>query len=228
MTPENLKELLLECLNSGMKPNKELLDALNAYSGDDEVLLGAKAFLIDHNQNFETLQSSVNNIAPIEPQARPRLRLGLVAAAVLMIAALSLLFICSKSTNKTVVIEEGLPVFMGDSPSSFNAFMNDYRLGNYDEAIEKGKQQLHTNPSDTLYFYLGCCYNYTQHYPQALECFSHIRHPAQKNLAIHYQTAFALVNAGQKEKAIPLLMDILRRPDSAYKTETRTLFNNLK
>lgn len=207
--PEDIKKAILDNIASGTLLEKEMMDAIQNYRGDDEMLLGAKDFLSDHHRKFGLLNETIKSLPPLKTFEKNKWRIVFKAAAVLIVVSSLLLFFYNKTENKTLVIEEGLPVFMGNYPSTYNQFMNDYRQGNYNLAIAEGQSLTQKNHSDTLCFYLGCCYNYTGQFYLAIGSFDKMSDNKQFEEAKDYQLAYALTKIGRRSDANRLLNKIL-------------------
>jgi tetratricopeptide (TPR) repeat protein len=130
-------------------------------------------------------------------------------------------------SKKNLLVEEGLPVFMGNYPTSLNDFMNAYRLGNFSEAKKEGIYQLQFRQSDTVFFYLGCCYIYEGNYSEALSFLNKIHTTSIFENSINYQKAFALARSGRVNEAKPILLKLINHSDSIHKLAAKKLFDTL-
>jgi tetratricopeptide (TPR) repeat protein len=111
------------------------------------------------------------------------------------------------------IIEEGLPVFMATSPSNSDLFMNAYRTGDYNKAIEISNNLPFT---DTLNFYVGCSYLYKHDSKNAIHYLSKISEESEFYCNALYQKAFANANRKNNEEAITLLKELLNKDCSNY------------
>lgn len=197
MSPEQLKEQILMHLNAGSSPEDSVLTLLQNYKGSDEFLLGAQAFLLDHGK--EDLQSLHKNL-PNYKSAKSRKVFWYAAASILAIFFLALVW-SNYSEDPYLKVEEGTAVFMGGESTSLNDFMNAYRTGDYKNAIAFGKEKIKTQSSDTLFFYMGCAFNYVGDFQQAITHFRDLKEGSKYLAPALYQKAYAFYKLNQVDSA---------------------------
>ncbi len=222
---EKIKKKLLESIRSVEKPDREILDFLQNYNGDDEMIKGAKAFLEDKNWDFSLLQSTIKNLPDIEVPKKNKLSFLMKVAAILIFVLGTVLFLCSKSSNHAQVIEEGLPVFMGEYSTTYNEFMNEYRLANYENAISIGS--MIKQKSDTLNFYMGCSYIYSGNYNQAIEQLNRINKSEHFEESKNFQLAYAYFKIGRTNEALKFIEKIKKSTNQKYTSAVQELLKNL-
>lgn len=220
MNPEQLKEDILIHLQNGSVPDDLLLAELQRYKGDDVVLLGAQAYLLDHgSEQFLKLSSELPDmkIRPLK-----KYRILAIAASLLIFVFAAWIWIDSRE-DPYKLIEEGTPVFMGDYHDEINDFMNAYRTGEYETVLQIGSEKLLTQPSDTLVFYLACASNYTKDFLRALDYIDGVTTTSIFFNAAQYQKAYAFYKLKKMEAARTALLPLMR-PDNPYFKPASDLF----
>jgi len=198
MSPEQLKEHFLMHLKAGSSPEESVLNALRNYRGQDEFLLGAQAYLVDHGpEELNQIQGKLPDYKVTRIQKKWR-----VLAAAGFIAVFLLAWAMGRlSDDPYQRIEEGAAVFMGGDNLASNDFMNAYRTGDYKTAISFGKKLMSAQSSDTLFFYMGCALNYVAECQEALTYFAKLPPESKYSSPAFYQKAYAFYELDQKDSA---------------------------
>ncbi len=214
MHGSEIKEKLLEWLNKPFnEPDSEWIEALADLETSDEILLGAQHFLFDTKNDYQLLHKTIGALnLPLKTNGKA-IRTYAIAATLILLIGISVFFKFSNNSNKFEIIEEGLPVFMANTPNNSNLFMNAYRTGDYAKAIEIGAQLTRT---DTLNFYMGCSYLYSRDNKSAIAYFYKIDAASEFYCNVLYQSAFANANLENNEEAIKLLKVLVKRDCSNY------------
>jgi|688.fasta_scaffold405971_1 hypothetical protein len=215
MRDEEIKKKLIEWLNKPFnEPDSEWSEALISCDTTDETLLGANNFLFDTQNDFRLLHQTIGSLNLKLPIKNNSVRNYSIAAIFILMVSLSVFaLLTNNAKNKFEIIEEGLPVFMATSPSNSDLFMNAYRTGDYNKAIEISNNLPFT---DTLNFYVGCSYLYKHDSKNAIHYLSKISEESEFYCNALYQKAFANANRKNNEEAITLLKELLNKDCSNY------------
>jgi hypothetical protein len=117
MHGSEIKEKLLEWLNKPFhEPDSEWIEALVDLETSDEILLGAQHFLFDTKNDYQLLHKTIGALnLPLKTNGKA-IRTYAIAATLLLLIGISVFFKFSNNSNKFEIIEEGLPVFMANTP----------------------------------------------------------------------------------------------------------------
>ena len=226
MHGSEIKEKLLEWLNKPFnEPDSEWIEALADLETSDEILLGAQHFLFDTKNDYQLLHKTIGALnLPLKTNGKA-IHTYAIAATLILLIGISVFFKFSNNSNKFEIIEEGLPVFMANTPSNSDLFMNAYRTGDYAKAIEIGAQLTRT---DTLNFYMGCSYLYSRDNKSAMAYFYKIDAASEFYCNVLYQSAFANANLENNEEAIKLLKVLVKRDCSNYHEKAKDFLKALE
>jgi tetratricopeptide (TPR) repeat protein len=225
MNEEQIKEQLLEWLNKPFNdPSFDFSEALLHYPGSDETVLGAKLFLVDNNSNYKLLHQRITGLKFTDVKKTNITMFRYAASIVFLIGIIGIYYIVStrNSYDEFKVVEEGLPVFMSESKANFDGFMNQYRIGNYKDAISIGNK-LNKDNNDTLNFYIGCSYSYNKNYDEAVAFFEKISSNSKFYCNSLYQKAFVYSQIDNKDSVIVTLNSLLKA-DCPFYYEKGKLF----
>ena len=226
MNDTQIKEQLLEWLNKPfIEPSFDFSEGLLHYSGSDETVLGAMLFLVDNNNNYKLLHQRISGLKFTDVKKTNTTLFRYAASIVFLIGIIGISYVVSTSNPYTnfKIVEEGLPVFMSNSNTNLDGFMNEYRLENYKKAITIGNQLNTDNNNDTLNFYLGCSYSYINEYEKAISFFSKINLDSKFYCNSLYQKAFVLSITENKDSAIFTLDKLLMSGCSFYYDKAKLL-----
>lgn len=225
MRDEEIKIKLIEWLGKPFnEPESEWIEALINCDTNDETLLGAKHFLFDSQNDFRLVHRTIDSLNLKLPTKNNYVRNYSIAAVFLLIISMPVFFLLTNKENKYEVIEEGLPVFMATIPNNSDLFMNAYRTGDYNKAIEIGNNLPYT---DTLNFYVGCSYLYNHDNRNAMTYLSKISESSEFYCNALYQRAYANFKIKNKGKAILLLEELLKKDCSNYKEKADLLLKEI-
>lgn len=199
-------ELLVWLKNPYTEPMYSFKKKLESYNGADETVMGAGHFINDGN-SYSELHSITNGLQLRNKKSNYK---WLAAAVVVMIIGIGSILTLNFKQNqyeKFLVIEEGLPVFMGEQANAKDEFMNAYRTGNYEEALKLGEL---LPKSDTVYFYMGCSHLYTKQFQSSIQEFKNIMPNSRFYCNSIYQHLYASVILNENSQ-FKLLEDELLR-----------------
>jgi tetratricopeptide (TPR) repeat protein len=226
MRDEEIKKKLIEWLNQPFnEPDSEWSEALINCETLDETLLGAYNFLFDTQNDFRLLHQTIGELdIPLQTKNNSVRNYSMAAVIILIISISIFALLTNNAKNKFEIIEEGLPVFMATNPNNSDLFMNAYRTGDYNKAIEIG----HNLPfTDTSNFYVGCSYLYNHDTKNAIHYLSKISEESEFYCNALYQKAFANANRKDYEEAITLLKELLNKDCSNYNKKAEKFLKEL-
>lgn len=154
------------------RESDELLKELLDYNGQNEILLGAKYFLIDNDHDLMKLNRFLNpkNKAKVIPLINS-VFLRIAGAACIIVLLVSLWQLKNRKNDNIVKAvapaEMGLPVFAGPNKQIIiQELMNEFRMGNYSEAKRIMKKlSMASNTNDTINYFGGWVY-YKENEPE--------------------------------------------------------------
>jgi len=214
MTRENeIKESLLIWLKKPYEePPYSFKENLESYNGIDETLVGARHFIRDGN-SYKTLHSVTNDLSLGRSKNSYKWLAASVIIVVVGLGSILTLFLKQDPYEEYLVIEEGLPVFMGEQTNTKDQFMNAYRTGNYEEALKLGES---LQKNDTVYFYMGCAHLYNKEYEESIKYFKNVKPDSRFYCNSVYQNLFASIHLKENSQIELLKKELSKMECSQY------------
>lgn len=217
-----------------LKTKQELKVYLEKINSEDTSVLGLIAFMRDNNYDIESLESFVKT-----PQNQPKILLKSKAQprTILLWAAVITLFIStllivqnlsdsSRLPDRFNIVDPGFPVYLNSSATSASIdWMNKYKEGNFDAALELAEVQLRTHPSsDTLNYYIGMIHFQKGSFTEAQKHFTKVNSRSNSyGIRSKYYLGLIYFEEQNTDAALILLRDVADSGIPIYSKKAREL-----
>jgi hypothetical protein len=213
--------------------SKAAIEELMNLQTDKEEIKGLKLFLMQNNGDTESLwiffdRNKNKTFEKKQWQFKSFAQIG-IAASVIVLVGLAISFLIKDESiiAKYGVYDPGLPVLMSSANShEMGNWMQEYKAGNFEQALEKGNELLIKEPeNDTILYYQGVIHMQLTHIESAVELFEILKEnthstyliPAQYNLSLCY------LSLDRKPKATSLLRKVAASSDEEYAAQAKLL-----
>jgi len=151
---------------------EQVLEFINNYQGDDDIIIGLKLFLNNHldKNPREALRSFVLDIKLLKPKEIKSNRL-LHLPSWVMAAAATLLLVSGLLINHYVykdsihMVDDALPIYLSNEDVWLNKGMAQYKKGDYKAALINFEKL----NSDTGTYYAAICNELTANYAESVK-----------------------------------------------------------
>ena len=157
-----------------------------------------------------------------------------IAASITLIIGLSIFILLFKSTSTVELAdkyyekENGLPVQMANTKSTFDDAMNEYKTGNYDKSIAMLVSIKSSSPAnDTACYFIGVIKYEQNKFTDATENFKLVNSTSQYFEKAQYRLSLSLLQLNQKGEAINVLNEIAKKPNNIYYDQSKSLLKEL-
>jgi tetratricopeptide (TPR) repeat protein len=202
-----------------------MIERLKKCSSQSDELKGVKRFLELNNYDLDKLKQFVSRsqdevLSKIANKNRKQKSitknltfLKIAASVAVMVALTSLFFYYSPSKEnvfeKYYFKDPGLPVFMADDENvAFDNFMNNYKLGNYAEALNQANSLVQQKETDTLLYFTGLIFFESGNINQAIKFFSRIADDSEFASDARWRRAMALWKLNMHKSAREIFISI--------------------
>lgn len=214
----SLKQILEIARSNDARKWNDVGAFLKNYDGEEDELMGAKAFLESHHfskQAFLTFAGDIES-ATLLPVKNRLIRIpawSMVAAASIILAA-GLYFNNYVQQKSLHVVEDALPVYLSDNDDAvFNKAMSLYKKGEYGKASLLFRKI----ETDTAYYYTAVSYEMLRFFNLSKVAFKKIEPGSEFYNRARIRLAAIYIDAGQEKKASEIIHDL--KPGNAEESE---------